>query len=113
MKTFEELIEEVYQAGDLRQEFVKYARLKALHRAMVNQMKATSPALEIEHLRVMSYEEIVHTKPSPSQEAIELKRGMLFLSSALFKTLSQRYSLEAEEVKKLREAVAAKYQKGL
>ena len=113
MKAFEELVEEVYQDGDLRLEFVKYVQLRRKRREGIRQLKAQTPAPDPGKARFLSYDEISQTQASLSPETVALQRGMMFLSSSLFRTLSLRYALAAEAVHQLREAVVIRYEKTL
>ncbi len=112
MKAFEELVEEVYQDSDLRLEFVKYVQLRRKRQESIRQSKEQTPAPG-QKPRFLSYDEISQTQASLSAETIALQRGITILSSTLFKTLSLRYSLTAEAVHLLREAVVIRYEKTL
>ena len=113
MKAFEELVEEVYQDSDLRLEFVKYVQLRRKRRESIRQLKEQTLAPDPSKARFLSYDEISQTQASPSPETVALQWGMMFLSSSLFRTLSLRYSLTAEAVHQLREAVVIRYEKTL
>ena len=112
MKAFEELVEEVYQDGDLRPEFAKYAQLIARTRQQRRQSgEPFPPAGQYQFLR---YAEIgpsaAEILPGPAAEELaRLRWGLTILSSTLFKTLSLRYPLTADELHRLRDAVAFRY----
>lgn len=113
MKAFEELIEEVYQDNRLRREFMKYAYLKTIGKKKVKAYKKEFPQLYTSNITYNTYQEMTYIKPDLRIEPDELRKNILYLSSSLFKTLSQKYKLEAEVVRKLREAVAARYENEL
>ncbi len=112
MKAFEELVEEVYQDDDLRLEFVKYVQLRRKRQEGIRQLKEQTPAPDGQP-RFLSYDEISQIQANLSPETVALQRGMMFLSSSLFRTLSLRYALTAEAVHQLREAVVIRYEKTL
>jgi hypothetical protein len=117
MRTFEELVEEVYQDGDLRPEFVKYVQLLTRVRQQKKQLDAEFPPFPAGQYRFLRYAEIgAHRaagSPEKAEETARLRWGIAILSSMLFRTLSLRYPLEAETLHLLREAVAARYEKTL
>ena len=114
MKAFEELVEEVYQDGDLRPEFAKYAQLIARTRQQRRPSGEQFPAAPAGHYPFLRYAEIgasaeaLPSGPIP-EEMVRLRREITILSSTLFKTLSLRYPLTADELHRLRDAVAIRY----
>jgi hypothetical protein len=112
MKAFEELIEEVYQDGDLRPEFVKFVQLRRQRRETIRQWKEKMPIPD-QALRFLNYYEISQTPTDLSPEMVSVQWGLTILSSSLFKTLSLRYPLAAEELHRLREAVVLRYEQAL
>jgi hypothetical protein len=117
MKTFEELVEEVYRDADLRPEFVKYAELRARVRQPKKQPGAEAPPVPAGPYQFLSYDEISEigaaVPPERAEEIGRLRWGITILSSTLFKTLSLRYPLEAGELHLLREAVLLRYEQTL
>lgn len=112
MKAFEELIEEVYQDGDLRAEFVKFVQLRRQWRESRKQLQGSMPVYNPTR-RFLSYYEISQTPANLSPEVVSVQWGLTVLSSSLFKTLSLRYPLAAEELHRLREAVVLRYEQAL
>jgi hypothetical protein len=112
MKAFEELVEEVYQDGDLRPEFVKFVQLRRQWRESREQLQGRMPAPG-QTRRFLSYYEISQTPADLSPEVVSVQWGLTILSSTLFKTLSLRYPLAAEELHRLREAVIRRYEQTL
>jgi hypothetical protein len=114
MKAFEELVEEVYQDGDLRPEFAKYAQLIARTRQQRRQMGEQLPPAPAGHYQFLRYAEIGPSAAeilpgTAAEEMFRLRRGITILSSTLFKTLSLRYPLAADELHRIRDAVAFRY----
>ncbi len=113
MKAFEELVEEVYQDGDLRPEFSKYAQLLIKTQQHTRLRAAQYPLVPVGQYQFLGYAEIGQIGTQPvSNMTLELGRmgwGLAVLSSTLFKTLSLRYPLPKEELQRLRDAVIARY----
>ena len=109
MKAFEELVEEVYQDGDLRPEFVKFVQLRRKRRESSRPLQEQKHSLS-SRPQFLSYYEISQTSSDLSRETTSLQWGMMILSSSLFRTLSLRYPLPAADVHRLREAVVIRYE---
>ena len=117
MKTFEELVEEVYRDAGLRPEFVKYAELRAKVRRPAKQPGAEASPGPAGSYQFLRYDEITvigaGVPPERAEEIGRLRRGLTILSLMLFKTLALRYPLEAGELHLLREAVLLRYEQAL
>ena len=111
MRTHQELIEEVYNNTSFRNEFISYAKLRSTLQTE-QQLRPKAPvAPNPDGVNFISYNDLL-TKPKIEADSIlvvKCKRGIAFLYSSLSRALSKTYQLDAEEIRRLIFAVAAKH----
>ncbi|WP_461054948.1 hypothetical protein [Spirosoma arcticum] len=111
MRTHQELIEEIYNDTNFRNEFISYAKLWFTLQTE-QQLRPKAPAApNPDGVNFISYNDLlIKPKIEPDSALVaKCKRGISFLYSSLARALYRTYQLDSEETRQLIFAVAARH----